>query len=294
MPYRSPAADADDGNLVTVRRYFSPLDAEMDRARLVSEGIAAHVIEGASFNPLVNGIGSGVQLQVGVRDRDRAESILGELVLDTGDDGEAPGAVRCPRCELSYCSFERPRLRTNAPAPWLSPIVLVVSIVQALGPKRWRCLRCEHVWDDPKEGPTEMTKVEPGDPRPIFRLRRAHAGMGLFLGGLLGFFVGALVGQGSVVALAFAGAGWFVGSRLRYDVCSEPQCRAPLRFGVEECPRCKGDIAGVIHTAASHYAAVADFRRELAAMRKMQPLDSAKKRKKTRVLAKEVRSSGAS
>ncbi|APR84620.1 Hypothetical protein A7982_09969 [Minicystis rosea] len=291
MPYRSPASDAQRGNLVTVRRYFSPLDAEMDRARLRAEGIPAHVIEGASFNPLVNGIGSGVQLQVGDRDRDRADTILGELAIESGDDGEAPGTVRCPRCELAYCSFERPRLRTNAPAPWLSPIVLVLSLFRALGPKRWQCERCEHVWDDPKEGPIEMTKTEPGDPRPVFRLRRAHAGMGLFLGGLIGFFAGAVIGHelGLLVALALTGGGYFIGSRLRYDLCSEPQCRTPLRSGVEDCPRCKGAVAGVIHAAAAHYAAVADFRRELAAMRKKLPEDSVKKRKKSRSVAKELR-----
>ncbi len=266
--YRTPELPESAGGLVTIRRYLDPLNAQMDRAHLEGGGIRAHVIEGVSFNPLLSGVGGGVQLQVGERDVEQAEAILDAAAPAdvAGDDGEAPGAVRCPRCELSYCSFERDRLRGNTG----HPLAVLVSLPWLLfGKKRWHCVRCEHVWDDAKEGPAEMTRLEPGEPRPVFRLRRAHAGMGLMIGLVAGFFVAAVAGGalGGLLGVAVIGAAWLVGASLRYEVCSEPQCRTPLRPDAEECPRCKGSVAGEVRTAAEHYAAAADVRGELAALR---------------------------
>ena len=48
-----------------------------------------------------------------------------------------------------------------------------------------------------------MTPVESGDPRPVFRLGRAHAGMGLFLGGIVG-----LLGAFVSTWLGPSGAAW--------------------------------------------------------------------------------------
>ena len=267
--YRTPVLPESAGGLVTVRRYLDPLNAQMDRAHLEGAGIRAYVIEGASFNPLLGGVGGGVQLQVSERDVEQAEAILDAAApadAAGGDDGEAPGAVRCPRCELSYCSFERDRLRGNTG----HPLSVLVSLPWLLfGKKRWHCARCEHVWDDPKEGPAEMTRLEPSEPRPVFRLRRAHAGMGLMIGLVAGFFVSVVAGGalGGLLGLAVIGAAWLVGASLRYEVCSEPECRAPLLPGAEECSRCKGSVAGEVRAAAEHYAAAADVRRELAALR---------------------------
>jgi hypothetical protein len=286
MPYRTPSKPGTRGELVTVRRYLDPVVAHADCAHLTAAGITAHVIEAASYNPLLANAVGGVQLQVGSSDVDRAEEILAAGAPGVSaelDDGEDPGAVRCPRCELAYCSFERPRLRGIAPGA-AGGLALIVSAFLAMGKKRWCCHRCGHVWDDPKEGPAAITKLEPDDPRPIFRLRRGHAGMGLFVGLIAGFFAGTVLGgsMGTIVGLAVIGGAWLIGGMLRHDVCSEPQCRAPLPLGVEECPRCKGAVAGVILTAEAHYSAAADFRRDLAALHAQRSAPKLKKAKKAK------------
>jgi hypothetical protein len=267
--YRSLMTPPGEGRLVTVRRYLDPLAAQMARSRLSAEDIRAYVIEAASFNPLLSGAAGGTQLQVSERDVDRAEAIL--AASPPGDDaaegdGEGPGAVRCPACELAYCFHERRRARTNAPV-----LFAILGAIPSLifGRKRWHCHRCSHVWDNPKEGPAEMTRLEPGDPRPVFRLRRGHGGMGLFIGLMAGFLGGVVAGPqlGLGVALGVILVGWLIGRSLRHDVCSEPECRAPLASDAEECPRCKGSVAGVIRGAEEHFSAAADFRRELAALR---------------------------
>src|SRR5262249_20434180 len=115
--------------------------------------------------------------------------------------------------------------------------VILVLPLMLFGPKRWHCHKCDHIWDDPKAGPKEMTRLEPDDPRPVFRLARGHGGMGLFLGASIGG-VSALVLHGDAAAVAFLVAtllGWLIGRSIRSSVCSEPTCRAPLPRGAEEC-----------------------------------------------------------
>lgn len=287
MPYRTPARPGKRGELVTVRRYTDPVVAHADAAHLTAAGIQTHVVEASSFNPMLSNAIGGLQLQVGAADVDQAEEILaagGPGAKAEVDDGEGPGVVRCPECELAYCSFEKPRVLMNAPVPHAA---LVNMLGAMFGRKRWRCHRCAHVWDDPKAGPAEMTKLEPGDPRPVFRLRRAHAGMGLFVGLIAAFFVALVFAQplgelALLAAIGVAGGAWFIGSQLRYDVCSEPECRTPLASGVEECPRCKGAVAGAIQSAEAHYSAAADFRRDLAALRHRHDAESAAKPKKSK------------
>ena len=272
---------------VTIAKYLNVTDAQLARVRLGGEGIEAFVIEGAGFNPLLTAAIGAVQLQVRERDIDRARAILAEVLPDVDDEPDpVPGGervVRCPRCELEYCYHERQRGTGHAP----NPLVIVGQVfASAVTAKRWRCRKCEHVWDDPDEGPAKMTRLEPGDPRPVFRLRRGRAGTGLFLGLILGFvstlvvvsvvgrtdedsWVFALVGYG----LLFFGPpvlGWQIGKGVRADVCSVPECRAPLSREVEECPGCKGTIAGSIASAPEHFSAAADVRRELAASRQAE------------------------
>ena len=282
---------------VTIAKYLNVTDAQLARVRLGGEGIEAFVIEGAGFNPLLTAAISAVQLQVRERDIDRARAILAEVLPDVDDEPDpVPGGervVRCPRCELEYCYHER--LRGSGMVP--NPLVLVGHVfASAVTAKRWRCRKCEHVWDDPDEGPAKMTRLEPGDPRPVFRLRRGRGATGVFLGMVMGFvstMVAAnLVGRvdddfGRVVAvlgygLLFFGLpvlGWRIGKHVRADVCSVPECRTPLSREVEECPGCKGTIAGNITSAPEHFSAAADVRRELAASRQTE-LPGKKKKKK--------------
>lgn len=270
---------------VTIARYLDITEAQLAKVRLGGAGIEAFVIEAAGFNPLLTGAAGGVQLQVRERDIERARGILAEALPEVEDDPEpAPGGervVRCPRCELEYCYHERVQAAGQA----LGPLIALAQVfASSVTPKRWRCRKCEHVWDDPDEGPARMTRLEPGDPRPVFRLRRGRGGTGLFLGLVIGFMsamvVASLVGRigddfGRTTAILgyaalFFGVpvlGWRIGKAVQSDVCSEPSCRAPLARGAEECPDCKGTIAGTITSAPEHFAAAADVRREIAASR---------------------------
>ena len=82
---------------------------------------------------------------------------------------------------------------------------------------------------------------------------------------------------GAALLLGAPLLGWLVGRSLRYDLCSEPECRALLPSGVEDCARCKGSLAGVIHRAEEHFSAAADVRRDIAALRK-EPKKKARSR----------------
>src|SRR5262249_42530354 len=120
---------------------------------------------------------------------------------------------------------------------------------------------------NPDEGPEAPTPLAPGDPRPIFRLRRGHPGLGLFAGSLAGGVAAIALSPGLPVFLAGSTLGWLIGRFIRVDVCSDPRCREALPSEAEECPRCKGTVAGTIRYASEHYSASADVRRELAALR---------------------------
>lgn len=290
---------------VTIAKYLDVTEAQLAKVRLGGEGVEAFVIESASFNPVLNGAMGGVQLQVRERDIERARAILAEVLPDIEDDEDeldaAPGrerVVRCPRCELEYCYHERAR----GPGGVMIPLAVLIQIfATAASAKRWRCRKCEHAWDDPDEGPKHMTRLEPGDPKPVFRLRRGRGGMGLFLGFMIGAVL-AMIGSGLVkavpsdaremmgvvVMLALVGGpivGWLIGRGVRADVCSVPECRTPLPREAEECPGCKGTLAGTITDAPEHYSAAADVRRELAAARKAE---SPKKKKKKKPIQPEA------
>lgn len=282
-PYRrSSKPRATEGELVTVRTYGDVLSAETDRASLEGAGIVGHVIEGASFNPVLASAIGAIRLQVASGDVEDALEVLGVASLEEAEaDDENEGAIRCPRCELAYCNFERPRLR-NAEA---SVAFLLLPITHFFGEKRWRCEKCMHAWDDPEEGPKAITKLEEGDPRPVFRLRRSRAGLGVFLGLGAGLIAAIALAAKLPLLLAAGGAviGGFVGRAVQHDVCSVPDCRAPLPPGIDACPRCKGTISGVVESAPDHFAAAADARRALAALHAdeaKRALDRASKTKK--------------
>ncbi len=262
-PYRKSARPRAHGQPVVIRTYLDVMAAEMDRVHLESEGITARVIEAASYNPaLGSSIAGGIRLQVSGADAERANAILGVSAPEESEgDADDTAAVRCPRCELSYCFYERPRARHGLLALTL-PLMMFMK-------KRWRCRKCEHVWDDPKAGPANITRLEPGDPRPAFRLRRHHGGMGIFVGSLVGMVLSLLTPfpYGLLLLIACASLGWLVGRAQRADVCSVPECRALVAHGAESCPRCKATLGGAIDSAPQHYAAAADFRRELTSLR---------------------------
>ena len=277
-------------DLVTLRTYLDPLEANAAKAALQAGGVRAHVFEPTAFNPLYTVAAGGIRLDVSRRDVEHAEIILNELaeaaLRDDHEDEEPvpsdprgnhpyrePGLqtadeVRCPRCELTYCFHEKSYPRFNTPAALVFlPILLLDYIPTFLfGQKRWHCRRCEYVWDNEREGPRAFTRLPKGAPRPVFRLRRTRAGTGLLLGLVVGSFAVFLVPY-PLSTFIFVGAvllGYVLGRGVRSDVCSEPTCRTPLPPRREDCPQCKGTVAGTIRTAPEHYAAVAEVRRELA------------------------------
>lgn len=256
---------------VVLRRYLDFVGAQLDRARLEGAGIRATAVDAASFLPLT-GIGGGVALEVDEADRARAEELLADAGLPDDEVADDPDGVRCPRCELEYTMFRKPPLPVGVV---FAPVLVVPAALHLLfAKKRWYCSKCEHVWDDPKEGPRRMTALPEGIPRPVFRLRRGHPGMGLFLGWLIGMAATAVAVRALPMSLRPLGLGamfggpllgWWVGRSRTSDVCSDPGCRAPLLPGVETCPSCKGAVVGTIRRTSEHFAEAAAFRREMAA-----------------------------
>lgn len=277
------------GTFITLRTYLDLPEAELARARLDASGIRARVVEGTSFNPLLNLAAGGIRLEVWSPDADRAEQILAEQGpapedLDAGEDEAGAGeVVRCPRCELEYCFYERVALPRSGAVPGVVAIFYLPLLL--FGPRRWHCRKCEHVWDDPAEGPKVPTRLQPGDPRPVFRIQRAPYGRGVLLGLMVAVaFALSVRPRFPEVALALLFVapllGWLVAHALRADVCSGPGCREPLPPGVRDCPACKGAIVGRVRSPSEHHAAAADFRRELAACRAEEEQAQARPKKK--------------
>lgn len=274
-------------NTVQIGRFSTRLDADLARLRLEAEGIRhARVIEHLSFYPTVNDTTGGVRIQVLAEDEQRAAALLADALPEDAHhigsyrdanlvvDEEPRDVLRCPACEHEFCFYGRPRMfeTTNAlgklgPAfILLLPLAPFAVVARGFGAKRWRCDKCGHAWDDVSEARLELTPSDPLDPRPVFRLARAHAGVGALVGALVGFIGGLLLTLEHPLVLLFAGVvgGWVAGSFVRYDVCSEPTCRKRLKPGDEVCEACKGHIAGAITVAREHFKEAAAFRRELA------------------------------
>lgn len=274
---------------VVIRRYLDFVGAQLDRTRLEGAGIRATAVDAAGYLPLT-GIGGGVALEVDEADVAQAEELLGDAGLAEEELEEHADDVRCPRCELEYTRFQKPPL---SPGVVFSPLVVIAATAYLLSSKkRWYCLKCEHVWDDEHAGPRRKTPLPEGIPKPVFRLRRGHPGMGLMIGVVLGFaaFVGvaqldkAVARLGLVLPLLFGYLGVRVGRSMASDVCSEPSCRAPLPPGLETCRSCKGAVVGIVRRANEHYIEAAAFRREMAAATAREesnmPVGKRKKKKK--------------
>ncbi len=269
MTYReTPRPSPEDDELVVVRSYFDVVEAGLARSSLANEGIHAWVLESTSFNPLLSSAAGGVAVQVRASDAEHAAAILTRVdrtavVLD--EDDEPEGSVRCPRCELPYCDFERERMSDALASSPMSALLILPLVTSR---QRWRCHKCLHVWDDPKLGPKKPTPLPEGVPRPVFRMRRPRTGTGGLVGAGLGAFMLAWApgAGGSFLMLLSIVVGSRIGATFGSDVCSEPTCRAPLPAGMEKCPRCQGAIAGRVSRGFEHFSAAADVRRELHAL----------------------------
>ncbi len=256
-------------DMVTVGSYLDPMDVQFARLHLEEHGIRAAVVETSNFDPTLIGVSGGIRLQVAEKDELQARTLLRALANERTEidpDADA-GEVRCPRCELAYCFFEPPSLRGVAPGA--TELGVFVAAILRFGPKRWTCHKCGHRWDDPNEGPKRPTVLKPGDPRPVFRLKRSAPGMGAFMGFMVG--AGFVLASGFAPILVLPAAallGYLIGNSLNRDVCSEPSCRKQLPAHAETCEGCGGFVAGEIRRAAEHFAEAAEARREIVRMRK--------------------------
>ncbi len=279
--YREPPeADPEEDDLVAIANYIDLVEAELAKADLSAIGVRAFVIEAAGFNPILTHAAGGIRLMVRAADVQQATVHLADRKrsdtqadIDDGSDGN-PDVTRCPSCELAYVAFEKRRITTpfNLSPLWLAflpvPLLAMAALPFAamLSKPRYRCHKCLHVWDDKAAGPTELTSLASDDPRPVFRLRRGSPGFGVLFG-LAGGFLLELAGYGGAWWLG-ALVGYAVGGARGKDVCSNPECRAPVAPDATECSSCRGTFAGVIASAHEHFSESANVRRELASERK--------------------------
>lgn len=238
---------SDDG-LVTILRVSRPLDAQLARARLESEGIEVFIPDEqtATIDPLLIDAIGGVRVQVRLSQAARAKAILDEPPSEEEDDAalleEGPF---CPACE--------------------SPYVFKSGVTRS----SLTCQKCDHTWsaaDAPTPRPRRLTTYrERGTTRreeqPVFRLRRSSPIVGLFVGSALGLLVELAAGTGGIVLTLGAVAGFFFGRGYTKDYCSDPDCRTPLRAKMKKCPGCAGQIHWVILRAPDHHAARAAWLR---------------------------------
>ncbi len=142
----------EDGGLVDVGNYPTALAAEIDRARLLDEGIDAFVFDGmfASATLAYTDAIGGVRLKVRRRDREKAKALL------AADAGEAVGEAEfspedeidfthshCPACHSA--DLDMRELRVD-PGSWLRPWAWMAALFAAR--RDCRCRACGHTWKE--------------------------------------------------------------------------------------------------------------------------------------------------
>lgn len=135
----------DGGDIVTIATYSYPLEAEIAKGKLESEGIWAFVADDyvVTMNWLYSAAVGGVKLQVKESDVQRALHVLNHnaYIEEDGlyEDYDHP---RCPRCmsfNTQYQTFE-PRLVFLS---WL-----LLSFPLPFVKKKWKCMDCGCSWKE--------------------------------------------------------------------------------------------------------------------------------------------------
>ena len=126
-------------NYVTVRRYSSPQEAHLARAKLESEGVPAVVQDEnlIRMNWLYSNAIGGVKLQVAHSHIDTANRILGSVERS---QTESEVAYRCPHCGGSDTRV-RVRGRQSTFLTWL-----FAGFPLWRGRREWLCSGCQHTW----------------------------------------------------------------------------------------------------------------------------------------------------
>ncbi len=124
---------------VTVRRYSSPQEAHLARAKLESEGIPA-VIQDENLvrmNWLYSNAIGGVKLQVGNSQIEAANQILGAVDNAEPNSGASDP---CPECGADDTHL---KIRGKR-ATFLTWLFAGVPLWR--GRREWFCAACQHTW----------------------------------------------------------------------------------------------------------------------------------------------------
>jgi hypothetical protein len=232
--------------LVTIEIYSRVIDARLAQVRLEGAGIATFLLDEsvASIDPfLINAIG-GVKLQVKLDDEQEARELLRQPLPDEPNEIDE-SVPHCPRCDSEYI-FEK-----------------------GAGKSSMECRRCKHVapkeefLPSPKAGLWMRPKRAARGAPPVFCLERRRGLVGAIVGVTAGFLVAVVFPSvGLLLLLAGGSLGYMIGRALRYSVCSEPSCRAPLRAGERTCDKCGRRIRGTITSEEEHFVRVAEWKRQ--------------------------------
>lgn len=141
--------------IVTFRTYFDPMLAQIERGKLMDNGIQCFIADEnvAVINPFYNNAIGGIKLKVFQRDVEQCEVILAQhdempledMPLDeTNDAGEA---VHCP-----YCNSDNVRYgdATEKKYAWWAIIIAFLSAALPFySRKAWHCFNCGKDFKEP-------------------------------------------------------------------------------------------------------------------------------------------------
>ena len=126
---------------VVVSRFYDASAAHLARCNLVSQGIAAEIIDEhtVGVNPLYANAVGGVKIVVRPVDAQRAREILlrqREKICDS----ETPEKMICPRCQSSEVR------RTPVRGVFVLLAALTLGIAWLLFWKKYKCQSCGYTW----------------------------------------------------------------------------------------------------------------------------------------------------
>ena len=124
---------------ITVRRYSSPQEAHLARAKLESEGVPAVVQDEnlVRMNWLYSNAIGGVKLQVAHSHVDAANQILGCVERS---EPRSEAVYQCPECGADDTHIQV-RGRRATFLTWL-----VACFPLWKGRREWICAACQHTW----------------------------------------------------------------------------------------------------------------------------------------------------
>lgn len=135
-----------DMSYVTVRSYRDPIDAELGRARLESEGIASVIADDeliAMQWDLSLAVG-GAKLKVAEMDQARASEILGED--RSGDLAILPESLSAPTAEVQCPACGSFELQASTARRRWAALSLLSGLPLIFGRREWVCQACRHTW----------------------------------------------------------------------------------------------------------------------------------------------------